>query len=186
MMKSALRWLLALAVMMAAWPLLPPAWGQIRTQSGALTGLSGVKHLKEVERLVFRLTNEARRKNGLPSLETDADLTVMARKHTDDMLRQEFFSHTGPDGKTLKDRLFDAPAVFKTVSRAGENIYGGSGQDFSDAKTMARVMVDGWMTSPGHRANILNPAYTHLGVGVGVLGKEIRATQNFARKKTQP
>ena len=48
---------------------------------------------------------------------------------------------------------------------------------------MARVIVDSWMTSPGHRANLLNPDYTHLGVGVSVLGKDIRATQNFVQRE---
>ena len=47
---------------------------------------------------------------------------------------------------------------------------------------MARVIVDSWMTSPGHRANILNPHYTYLGVGVSALGKEVRATQNFVTR----
>ena len=47
----------------------------------------------------------------------------------------------------------------------------------------SRVIVDSWMTSPGHRANLLNPDYTHLGVGVGVLDQEIRATQNFVTRR---
>ena len=51
------------------------------------------------------------------------------------------------------------------------------------ASFYARVIVDSWMTSPGHRANLLNPDYTHLGVGVSLLGKEIRATQNFVQRR---
>jgi uncharacterized protein YkwD len=162
------------------------AWGQLRTQSGSLSRKSGIKHPKELERQIFKLTNEARRKNGLPALDPDAALAGAARLHSDDMLQRDFFNHNSPDGKGLQDRLLDAPAVARTIARAGENIYGGSGQDWTDAKTMARVIVDGWMTSPGHRANILNPDYTHLGVGVSVREREIRATQNFSQRRKEP
>jgi uncharacterized protein YkwD len=179
-MKSTLKWTLVLAVLLAVLLQPPSAWGQLRTQSGSLTRKSSIKHPRELERRIFQLTNEARRKNGLPSLDPDETLADTARKHSDDMLARDYFSHTSPDGQTVKDRLFDSPAVAKAISRAGENIYGGSGQDYSDIKTMSRVIVDGWMASPGHRANILYPTYTHLGVGVSIQGKDIRATQNFA------
>jgi uncharacterized protein YkwD len=174
---------MVLALLAAAWLPLPSAWGQLRTHSGALTSRSGIKHPRELERRIYQLTNEARRKNGLPSLVPDEALAAMARKHSDDMLQRDYFSHTSPDGQTVKDRLFEAPAVGKSIAQAGENIYGGSGQDYSDPRIIARVIVDGWMTSPGHRANILNPNYTHLGVGVSIKGKEIRATQNFAQRR---
>lgn len=182
-MKSAMKWAMVLAVLLAISLQLPQAWGQLRTQSGSLTRKSGIKHPRDLERQIFKLTNEARRRNGLTALDPDERLAETARKHSDDMLRRDYFSHTSPDGQTVKDRLFDSPAVAKAISRAGENIYGGSGQDYSDIKTISRVIVDGWMSSPGHRANILSPNYTHLGVGVSILGKDIRATQNFAAVK---
>jgi uncharacterized protein YkwD len=185
-MKSTLKWTLVLAVLLAVLLQPPSAWGQLRTQSGSLTRKSSIKHPRELERRIFQLTNEARRKNGLPSLDPDETLAACARQHSDDMLRRDYFSHTSPDGKDMKDRLLEAPAAARSVARAGENIYGGRGQDFSDAKTISRVVVDGWMTSPGHRANILNPDYTHLGVGVSVQGKDIRATQNFAHRVKSP
>jgi uncharacterized protein YkwD len=146
------------------------------------SGAPRIQHLKEVERRVFHLTNEARRKNGLPSLEPDETLTATARQHSDDMLKRDFFSHTDPDGKTVKDRLFNAPAVSKNIARAGENIHGESGRDWSDIKLTARHIVDSWMTSPGHRENILRPEYTHLGVGVAVMDKDLRATQVFVTR----
>ncbi len=159
------------------------AWGQLRTHSGAQKKADRLIHPKDLERRIFQLTNEARRKNGLPLLDQDETLAETARKHSDDMLRRGYFSHTSPDGKTVADRLREEePAAFRTMSRAGENIYMSYKLDYSDPKTMARVIVDGWMTSAGHRANILNPDYTHLGVGVSAMGKEIMATQNFARR----
>jgi uncharacterized protein YkwD len=134
-----------------------------------------------VESRIFKLTNEARRKNGLTTLDKDDTLVGVARAHSDDMLRREFFSHVNPEGLSPVQRL--APVYSSTLSRAGENIWGGSGYDYSDPKLIARVIVDGWMSSPGHRANIVNPSYTNLGVGVSVRGKEIRATQVFVTRK---
>jgi len=182
-MKSAAKWAVALAVMSASLLVIPTAWGQLRTQSGAFKQADSIQHPKELERRIFQLTNEARRKHGLPTLDSDETLTDVARKHSDDMLKRDYFSHTSPDGKSIIDRLQDEkPALVKNMGRAGENIFGSSKLDYSDVKTLARNIVDGWMTSPGHRANILNPKYTHLGVGVSVRGSECRATQTFGQK----
>ena len=104
-MKSNLKWTAALAVMLAALLFLPSAWGQVRVKSGALSRSSGILHPKELERRIFQLTNEARRKNGLPTLDWDNSLAVKAREKSDDMLMNNYFSHTSPEGKTLKDRF---------------------------------------------------------------------------------
>ena len=184
-MKSNLKWTAALAVLLAALLHLPLAWGQVRITSGASSKSSGILHPKELERRIFQLTNEARRKNGLPSLDSDNDLMVKARGKSDDMLKNNYFGHTSPEGKTLKDRMQEEkPASFKTISRIGENIYMGSRFDYTvDVKTQARMIVDGWMTSPGHRRNILDPNYTRLGVGVAAKDKMCYATQIFAQVK---
>jgi len=186
-MKSSLKWTAALAVLLAALLYLPLAWGQVRTQSGALSRKSGILHPKELERRIFQLTNEARRKNGLPPLTSDNDLALKAREKSDDMLKKNYFSHTSPEGKTFKDRMQEEkPASFGTISRAGENIYMGHRFDYSvDVKTQARLIVDGWMTSPGHRRNVLDPTYTHMGVGVAAKGKECYATQVFTSEETR-
>ena len=184
-MKSNLKWTAAMAVMLAALLFLPSAWGQVRVKSGALSRSGGILHPKELERRIFQLTNEGRRKNGLPSLDSDNDLAVKARAKSDDMLTNNYFSHTNPEGKTLKDRMQEEkPASYRTISRIGENIYMGARFDYSvDVKTQARMIVDGWMTSPGHRKNILDPSYTHMGVGVAAKDKMCYATQIFAQVK---
>ncbi len=186
-MKSAAPWALGLAVLSAALLLPPWAWGQMRTHSGALTRQSGIEHPKELERRIFQLTNEARRKNGLPTLERDETLMAAARDKSDDMARRHYFSHTNPEGKTMIDRFDEEkPAKIGLMGKVGENIHMGQRNDYSDTKTAARVIVDSWMLSPGHRQNILNPAYTHLGVGVAVKGKECYATQSFGQRLSQP
>lgn len=184
-MKSNLKWTAAVAILLAALLHLPLAYGQVRTTSGALSKSSGILHPKELERRILQLTNEARRKNGLPALYSDNDLVVKARAKSDDMLTKNYFSHTSPEGKTLKDRFQEEkPASFQNISRIGENIYMGARFDYStDIKTQARMIVDGWMTSPGHRRNILDPNYTHLGVGVSAKDKMCYATQIFSQVK---
>ena len=187
-MKSNLKWTAALAVMLAAWLLVPAAWGQLRVKSGAMSKSSGILHPKELERRIFQLTNEARHKNGLPALDWDNDLAAKARAKSDDMLKNNYFSHTSPEGKTLKDRFQEEkPASIRNISRIGENIYMGSRLDYTtDIKTQARLIVDSWMTSPGHRRNILDPQYTHIGVGVAAKDKMCYATQVFAGVKSRP
>jgi uncharacterized protein YkwD len=187
-MKSNLKLTAVLAVLLAALLYLPSAWGQVRIKSGAFSKSSGILHPKELERRIFQLTNEGRRKNGLPPLDPDDSLALKAREKSDDMLKNNYFSHTSPEGKTIKDRMQEEkPASFRTISRIGENIYMGSRFDYSvDVKTQARMIVDGWMTSPGHRRNILDPNYTHLGVGVAAKDKDCYATQIFAGMKSRP
>jgi uncharacterized protein YkwD len=187
-MKSNLKWTTALIILLAAGLFVPSVWGQLRVKSGALSRSSGILHPKELERRIFQLTNEARHKNGLPALDWDKDLALQARDKSDDMLQKNYFSHTDPEGKNLKDRLQEEkPASYKTISRIGENIYMGARLDYStDIKTQARLIVDGWMTSPGHRQNILDPRYTHLGVGVAAKDKMCYATQVFAGMKSPP
>ena len=145
---------------------LSPAWAWVH-----------IEYLPDVEQQVFELTNEVRQEHYLMPLMQDTTLINIARAHSDDMLERHYFSHVSPDGKSIQDRV--APAYSRSLSRAGENIWGGHGYDYSDSTLMARVIVDSWMASPGHRANILNPNYNYMGVGVSVMGKEMRATQNF-------
>lgn len=183
-MKFSPKWTTAMVVLLAACLCVSLAWGQLRVKSGASTR-TGILHPKELERRILQLTNEARRKNGLGSLDSDNDLTIKARAKSDDMLTKKYFSHTSPEGKTLKDRFQEEkPASFQTISRIGENIYMGDRFDYAtDIKTQARMIVDGWMTSPGHRRNILDPNYTHLGVGVAAKAKMCYATQIFSQVK---
>jgi uncharacterized protein YkwD len=184
-MKRSKKWGMSLAVLLAVSLSLPAARGQLRTQSGALTRIlkNSFQHPQKLEELVFQLTNEARRKNGLPALQPDEVLSEAARKYSDELLRGNFFSHKNPEGKGPQQRLEEEqPARQGYAYRVGENIAAYSKLDYSDIKIMARMVMDGWMTSPGHRQNILNPLYTHLGVGVSIQGDQMRVTQEFAKR----
>lgn len=103
---------------------------------------------------VLRLVNAERTKNGLKALTLDASLSKVAQGHSDDMAKNNYFSHTSLSGKSPFDRIKNAGISYKT---AGENIAAGQ-------KTPAQV-VSGWMNSEGHRKNILNGSFTKMGLG---------------------
>ncbi|MFJ3307136.1 CAP domain-containing protein [Streptomyces sp. NPDC086549] len=109
---------------------------------------------------VVGLTNAERRGAGLPPLTADPLLTAAAQAHSADMVARDFYSHTSPEGSRPWDRAAAAGSARRTI---GENIACGQ-------RTPAEV-VDDWMNSPGHRANILKPAFTHIGVGFGGGGR---------------
>ena len=137
----------------------------------------GVKHLPKVEDLVFEMTNQARRAKGLPPFIKDAELTQVARAFSDDMLVRRFFDHTTPDGVSFDERISDR--YRHRVRLMGENIWYASGYNLGKIQQVAKEIVDDWMSSPGHRENILDPKFTHLGVGVSARHHTIRATQEF-------
>ncbi|MEU5703929.1 CAP domain-containing protein [Streptomyces aurantiacus] len=103
---------------------------------------------------VVALTNAERAAAGLPPLTEDPLLIRAAQAHSVDMVARAFYSHTSPDGSEPWHRAAAAGSARRTI---GENIACGQ-------RSPAEV-VRGWMDSPGHRANILKPAFTHIGVG---------------------
>ncbi|GAA3770172.1 hypothetical protein GCM10022403_001900 [Streptomyces coacervatus] len=103
---------------------------------------------------VVDLTNRERARAGLPPLAVDPLLATAAQAHSADMVARAFYSHTSPEGGQPWDRAAAAGARRRSI---GENIACGQ-------RSPAEV-VDGWMNSPGHRANILKPAFTHIGIG---------------------
>ncbi|MFD7137467.1 CAP domain-containing protein [Streptomyces sp. NPDC059894] len=110
--------------------------------------------LARTEADVVGLTNRERARAGLPPLAPDPLLATAARAHSVDMVARCFYSHTSPEGTQPWDRAAAAGSARRTI---GENIACGQ-------RSPAEVVED-WMNSPGHRANILKPAFTHIGVG---------------------
>ena len=110
-----------------------------------------------MENQVHALINGERAGDGSAPLTHDEALRRVARAHSEDMTRRDFFDHTNPDGLDPFDRLAQD---FITYYAAGENIAWNRG--YADP---AAVAVTGWMNSAGHRANILNATFTHAGLG---------------------
>lgn len=106
---------------------------------------------------VVNLVNSERAAQGLMALQKDSRLAALAQQKAEDMAKNQYFSHTSPTYGSAFDMLKAAGYSYKT---AGENIAMGQ-------KSAASVM-DGWMHSYGHRANILHTSYEKIGVGYAV------------------
>ena len=106
------------------------------------------------ENKVLELVNAERAKQGLKPLEMDESVRNVARLKSQDMKKNNYFSHTSPTYGTPFEMLKKYGISYKS---AGENIAQGY-------QTPEQV-VKGWMNSSGHRANILNASYTHIGIG---------------------
>jgi uncharacterized protein YkwD len=103
---------------------------------------------------MLRLINQARQQQGLSPLELSSSLSTAAQGHAEDMSAYNYFSHSGRDGSSIGDRAQDAGYAFRTV---GENIAAGN--------TTPNAVFDQWMNSEGHRRNMMNPAFTEMGLG---------------------
>lgn len=111
---------------------------------------------------ILELVNSERTSRGLTALTRNTLLAAAAVTHAVDMRAGGFFSHTGSDGSSVSGRATTAGYVWTAI---GENI--GQG-DIS-----AEAMMDLWMNSDGHRANILNTSFTELGVGIDTSGSTL-------------
>ncbi|MFC4402186.1 CAP domain-containing protein [Gracilibacillus xinjiangensis] len=110
--------------------------------------------LSQFEQQVVTLTNQERQKQGLSPLEADKELSKVARAKSQDMATNGYFSHNSPTYGSPFDMMKQFGVSYRT---AGENIAKG--------QRTPQEVVNAWMNSEGHRANILNPEFTHIGVG---------------------
>ncbi|MFE6041109.1 sigma-70 family RNA polymerase sigma factor [Streptomyces sp. NPDC056452] len=117
---------------------------------------------------VTALVNAERAKEGCAAVRSNSKLATAASRHSADMVSRDYFSHTSPDGSDPGDRITAAGYRWSTY---GENIAKG--------QSSPAAVMDSWMNSPGHRANILNCAFKEIGVGrVDSSGGPVW-TQNF-------
>jgi uncharacterized YkwD family protein len=120
-------------------------------------------NLDERVQQVIDLTNNERKKNGLPALKPHAELSNVARIKSEDMVNKNYFSHTSPTYGSPFEMMENFGIDYST---AAENIAAG--------QETPQEVVQAWMDSPGHRKNILNKSVTHIGVGIaedGGMGK---------------
>ena len=113
----------------------------------------------QFENRVLELVNVERQKAGLNALQMDESVRNVARLKSEDMRVNKYFDHTSPTYGSPFDMLKKFGVSYKS---AGENI----AQGYSTPE----AVVNGWMNSSGHRANILNASFTHMGVGYDANG----------------
>ncbi len=121
------------------------------------------------ENEVIRLVNETREKNGLNTLTADWELSRVARYKSQDMKDNNYFSHTSP--------VYGSP--FDMIKNFGIS-YRSAAENIAKGQKTPQAVVNAWMNSSGHRANILNSSYNRIGVGYVANGNYW--TQMFIKK----
>jgi uncharacterized protein YkwD len=143
--------------------------------SGALPRASDIESNRQE---ILCLLNVERARRGLVPLRPQPLLELASQRHSDDMVRRRYYEHETPDGVDPQMRM---SAVGYAPAWTGENLYTGTGTEATPVRALK-----GWMESPGHRANILRPEFTEVGVGIayespkpGVEGPGAVYTTNF-------
>jgi uncharacterized protein YkwD len=99
--------------------------------------------------------NTHRQDQGCPALEWSKEVALVAQAHSEDMADHEYFSHTNGQGQTFADRVSQKGLMYQ---RVGENLAVGSND--------VQLILQGWLDSSGHRANLENCSFTHHGIGL--------------------
>jgi uncharacterized protein YkwD len=152
----------------------------------------------DLERRINALVNKERASKRLDALRLDDQLSKIARAHSADMARRNFFSHVNPEGRDasargeqvgyacqktyeshitagLAENIFQGNLYSRVRTQGNEKIY-----DWNSPDALAAESVEGWMNSPGHRRNILEKNYSETGMGVAVSADDkVYVTQLF-------
>lgn len=119
----------------------------------------GVAARATIERATLCLLNRERRQEGLGALRHNDFLALAAERHARDMVARGYFSHDSPSGTSFVQRIVRTGYTHESSWTLGENLAWGSG----NLATPAEIM-DAWMASPGHKANVLGP-FREVGIG---------------------
>lgn len=133
--------------------------GQIPPQVSKLAEDPG-NVVAQRQRELLVLINRLRQSYRLPPFRYVGSLEASARRHSSDMAVRDFVSHTGSDGSSPRKRMLDARYRFRS---SAENVAAGFGS--------ARTVLEAWMKSPQHRANLLNGSLRELGIGYTYVAK---------------
>jgi uncharacterized protein YkwD len=123
------------------------------------------ENISEVRTATLCLLNHERARRGMKRLAESPSLRKTAQRYSQTMVAQNFFDHVSPGGSTLLSRVRNSTAYLQNVGAwaLGENIAWGTGELSTPAETMK-----GWMASSGHRHNILNRRFRHVGIGIAL------------------
>jgi uncharacterized protein YkwD len=129
--------------------------------------------------LALQLVNASRKEHKLPPLALDPKLTQAAQSHASDMMRRNYYAHSSPEGTTVAGRYQQAGGSRWLLT--AENIAKCDGCPPPPGEAEVRKLHDGWMKSPGHRANILRAGLDGFGFGLAVTDNgALYAVQTFA------
>jgi uncharacterized protein YkwD len=192
----------ALAVFISFFACLPQSSEKPIVSSREKTALPGREKqpkldISALEKRIHDLINKERQKHGLSTIRWDDALKRIAQKHSADMAKKKYFSHTSPEGHDLSYRYIKsnyacAITIGNRTYKGAENIFqhnlynsittvnGAKYYDWNTLEHIAETTVEGWMNSPGHRKNILTPVWLREGIGVSIAPDDkVYITQNF-------
>ncbi len=152
---------------------------------------------ERLEKAIHALVNRERAAKGLKPLAWDAKLAAIARGHSADMARRNYFNHASPEGANFDARY--ARGRYTCFVPVGDVVHGGAENiarddlwarittlgdrkyyEWHSEDELARRAVEGWMKSPGHRANILTAHWIRQGLGVTVTRDlKVYVTEDF-------
>jgi uncharacterized protein YkwD len=110
---------------------------------------------------MFASHNAERGRAGVAALQADPRLVEIARRRAQDMAANNYFSHTSPTGETAFSLMGQMRYVY---GLAGENL---ARNNYPDAQSVS-IAISGFMNSPGHRQNILEPRFNRVGIGMAI------------------
>ncbi|HEX5733704.1 MAG TPA: CAP domain-containing protein [Blastocatellia bacterium] len=119
-----------------------------------------LRQIESLEQQCLDEVNRHRERHGLGRLELSDELLEIARDYSRRMAEERFFSHTDPEGRTVRQRVSDAGIRWRVL---GENLAYSNGYHNPVAASM-----NGWMDSEGHRRNILDPSYRQTAIGAWI------------------
>ena len=143
----------------------PPSNSNIDTESN---------YLSDIEQAIFQRVNQERSAAGVPALSYNTTMEYYARIKSKDMGDNGYFSHEDQQGNLITVKMQADGVSYRAWA---ENI--GYIQGMSNNSSIANNLMDNWMNSSGHRANILSTNYNSIGVGVYKIGNTYYATQEF-------
>jgi uncharacterized protein YkwD len=146
--------------------------------TGTVLGTAGADDTQDkLVQKIIALSNQVRQENGIRPVSQLNYLNEAARGHSQEMASLKYFSHTSPTvgRERPKNRIEQSGGWDLSIA---ENIYRAAGIPENE---IAEDVVDAWMNSPVHRANLLNPKYNSMGIGIARIGKDEWAiTQLFS------
>jgi uncharacterized protein YkwD len=177
-------------------PSLQIAGQELGKVGGEISGKPEI-NVNELEKEIHNFVNIERTNNGLSQLNWDDRLADIARRHSQDMSNRNFFDHTNPDGQDPTARAnaagyscYKGYGGYYTVGVA-ENLFQNNLYDsvtyvngipiysWNSQNELASSTVSGWMSSFGHRQNILTSTYDREGIGVAIATEKVYITQVF-------
>lgn len=151
-----------------------------KTSTSSTAAKHPVEYKADIEEQILVLVNQERAKVGAKPLAMNETLRNMARYKSNDMLQYEYFDHTSPNIGGLSNL---AKKFNYSYTALGENIWmsKASSADYLRQNTTAAKIMNGWMNSPGHKANVLNTSFGKIGIGVTLSSDGLsHASQEFS------